>query len=85
MGSAPGGTAVTRKRAALGATVGVLVLCLGYVVAAVPAILIGKEDPKAECASAYAERKAELVDATWHWFPPSWTCRFEATPNGRVP
>lgn len=76
---------MTRRRAQLGAMIGALVLCLGYVVAAVPAILIGKEDPKAECASAYDERKPDLVDATWHWFPPSWTCRFEESPDGRVP
>lgn len=76
---------MSRRTVAIGATIGAVVLCLGYVVAAFPAILIGKEDPKVECATVYDERKTDLVDATWHWFPPSWTCRFDEPPDGRVP
>jgi hypothetical protein len=50
--------------------IGALVSCLGCAVAAVPALLIGKDDAKAECASVYDERKPGLVDATGHWLPP---------------
>jgi hypothetical protein len=80
----PSGTIRLVKHLVLGALTGALMLLL-FLAAVFPLIRVRMDDPIAECAVKYEERKTALVDARWSWLPPGWACRFADGPDGRVP
>lgn len=74
----------TQTRLLVGAVAG-LITMLVFVAVAFPLVRVRMDDPVAECALKYEERKTQLVDARWSWLPPGWKCRFTNGPSGRVP
>lgn len=77
-------SAPSKKQLAFAGLAGA-VLLLVLIVLAVPMIGVVRDDPVAECAIKYDERKTTLVAAEWTWLPPGWSCRFTEGADGRVP
>lgn len=72
------------RRIVVGVILG-CVLFIAFLGVGLPLIRTSQEDPIAECAKKYDQRKADLTSADWSWLPPGWTCSFADGPSGRVP